>query len=78
MATATAKESRQLFSDRDKEQFRVRDGLVVKLNKKKTYEPGEQVEMTYEQYMRHAHQVETEEQYQSRQKLAKSKSTGEK
>ncbi len=78
MPAATTKESRKLFEDRDKEQFRVRDGLVVKLNKKKTYESGEQLEMTKDQYLRHAHQLETEEQYQARQKLVKVKKTEDK
>lgn len=66
MATTTAKESRQLFSDRSIEKMRVRSGLIVKLNSDKTYKAGELVEMTEEQYRRHAHQVETEEQYQDR------------
>ena len=69
---ATAKDSsRALFSDRDTEVLRVRDKLIVKLTETKIYEAGEQVEMTYAQYLRHAHQVETEDQYQARLKLIK-------
>lgn len=76
--TTEVKEPRQLFSDRNIEKFRVRDRLIVKLNEDKTYKSGELVEMTEEQYSRHAHQLETEEQYQARQKLALAKKTGDK
>ena len=78
MAAATEKEPRELFSDRSIEKMRVRDRLIVKLNEDKTYKSGELVEMTEDQYLRHAHQLETEEQYQARQKLIKAKKTGDK
>ena len=46
--------------------YYVRDGLVVRLNEEKTYKSGETVDLTEEQYKRHAHQVETVEQYKAR------------
>ena len=49
-----------------KKTYYVRDGLVVKLTEEKTYISGEPVEMTDAEYGRHAHQVETEEQYKAR------------
>ena len=68
-----ADKDRALFSDRNTEVLRVRDKLIVKLTETKSYEGSEQVEMTYPQYLRHAHQVETEEQYQARLKLIEKK-----
>ncbi|MEM9273800.1 MAG: hypothetical protein AAGA80_12655 [Cyanobacteria bacterium P01_F01_bin.143] len=53
--------------------YYVRPGLVVVLSEKKTYEPEELVKLTPEQYKRHAHQVETEAQYQSRNKSGRGK-----
>ena len=74
MATATKEESKKLFGDRSVEKFRVREHLVVRLTKEKTYKPGEPVEMDAQQYQRHAHQVETEEQYRSRQEKSEVRS----
>lgn len=54
--------------------YYVRDGLVVRLNEEKTYKAGETVDLTDEQYKRHAHQIETAEQYKSR----KAKTTAKK
>lgn len=48
--------------------YRVRQGLVVPLTENKIYEAGEAVELSNEEFMRHAHQVETDEQYQARLK----------
>lgn len=55
-----------------KKVYRVRDGLVVPLNENKIYVAGESVELSHAEFMRHAHQVETEEQYQARLKSQKS------
>jgi hypothetical protein len=49
----------------------VRDNLVVRLSESKTYQPGERVELTEEEYQLHAHQVETEAQYQARNQPSK-------
>ena len=48
--------------------YYVRPGLVVALTESKIYEPDEAVKLTDEQFQRHAHQVETEEQYKARTK----------
>ncbi len=54
--------------------YYVRPGLVVALTESKIYEPGEAVKLTDEQFQRHAHQVETEEQYKARTKTTRGKS----
>ena len=53
--------------------YYVRPGLVVALTESKIYEPGEAVKLTDEQFQRHAHQVESEEQYKARTKSSSSK-----
>ena len=53
--------------------YYVRNGLVVKLNDEKTYKEGETVDLTPEQYKRHAHQIETAEQYKVRTSKTTSK-----
>ena len=53
--------------------YYVRPGLVVALTESKIYEPEEAVKLTEEQFQRHAHQVETEEQYKARNKTSSSK-----
>ena len=53
--------------------YYVRPGLVVALTESKIYEPGEAVKLTDEQFQRHAHQVENEEQYKARNKTSSSK-----
>lgn len=49
-----------------KTEYFVRENLVVRLSEAKTYQSGERVELSEEEYQRHAHQVETFEQYQAR------------
>lgn len=49
-----------------KQEYYVRDYLVVKLSDAKTYHSGEKIELSEAEYLRHCHQVETVEQYQSR------------
>ena len=53
----------------DKETYRVRDHLVCRMSGSKTYMPEEQLELSTEEYEAHKLVLETEEQYQSRQKL---------
>lgn len=63
----------------EKKGYRVRSGLVVPLSESKTYIAGEYVELSEYDYSRHAHQVETDEQYQERNLKPKTTlSTGEK
>ncbi len=52
----------------EKQLYRVRDGLVCRMSGSKTYMPGEQLELSDEEYEAHKLVLETEEQYQSRQK----------
>lgn len=75
MATTTkqeqekTQEARVLFGSKKTEQFRVLKGLCLHLSPSKIYRAYEQVELTEDRYKIHAHQVETEEQYQSQFKL---------
>ena len=76
--TQAKTEKKKLFSTSEIEQFRVRDGLVVKLTREKTYKAGEYLEMNEKQYKDHAHQVESEERYQARQAMLKLNKSKEK
>jgi|GEM_PF-6659324 len=51
-----------------KKLYRVRDGLVCRMSSAKTLKSGETVELTDSEYEKHKLVLETEEQYQSRQK----------
>ncbi len=53
-----------------KKSYRVRPGLVVALEENKIFRSEEPLELTDAEYQRHAIQVETEEQYQARNKKA--------
>lgn len=55
----------------EKKAYRVRTGLVVPLSENKIYVGGEYLELSEVEYQRHAHQVETEAQYQERNKPSK-------
>ena len=53
--------------------YRVREHLVCRMSGSKTYMSGEQLELSDEEYEAHKLVLETEEQYQSRQKLTETK-----
>ena len=56
-----------------KKLYRVREHLVCRMSGSKTYMSGEQLELSEEEYEAHKLVLETEEQYQSRQKLTETK-----
>ena len=51
----------------EKKVYRVREGLVCCFSESKTYMPGEQLELSAEEYELHKLVLETEDQYQARQ-----------
>ena len=59
------------MTEENKQDYRVRSGLVVALSDTQIYESGSSLSLTDSEYARHAHQLETEEQFQAREKASK-------